>query len=87
MPTVTSDSFCISVGLWLYLCRNLNNTHLQSWVGIIAWISHNKQPTSTVISWCLLKYSVISGDLMHIPEAGWEQQQQQQQLLFQHDGD
>ena len=60
---------------------------MQSWVGIIAWISHNKQPTSTVISWCLLKYSVISGDLMHIREAGWEQQQQQQQLLFQHDGD
>ena len=41
--------------------RNSYSTRSRSWLGIITQIPHNKQPSSTVISRRLLKYSVISG--------------------------
>ena len=40
---------------------NSYSTRSRSWLGIITQIPHNKQPSSTVISRRLLKYSVISG--------------------------
>ena len=40
---------------------NSNNTRFRSCGGTITRIPHNKQPSSTVISWRLLKYCVISG--------------------------